>query len=304
MLSLSKLSSSAALTLAASALISCNSAAPVPNKAAITTDQAALPSITQIMPCLREDGPIMALHRGRDKTKDLAENSLEALKSVYDSGYIMAELDVAGLKDGTLILFHDGVWEEKTTGKGIVGASTYEQVEKFLLTTPRGVTAQRVPLLSDILNFAKGRIYLELDFKSSANEAAVIDAVKAAGMEGQVILIGYTLEQSRRLYNLLPSAMISAPVESKADLKALGIPPRQVLAWAGTRDYDPAKITPLNNLGVHPAFGMMSPRRHIASDYSALALLVTDYPDEALALSKIKGGDKARLKSCAEKLGL
>jgi glycerophosphoryl diester phosphodiesterase len=250
MLSLSRIALSSSLIISASILPACKdetSTRTIDPTAAITQ---ALPPLSKIMPCLRDHGPILALHRGRDKSKSAPENSLLALREVFKAGYIMAEVDVAGLKDDTLILFHDGVWDEKTTGRGPVAATDYAQASKFLLTTKRGVSSERVARFDDVLSYAKGRLYLEIDFKSSADEADVINAIKSADMQGQVVLIGYSLKQARRLHRRLPEAMVSAPIKSAGDLRALGAPKSQVLAWAGTKQYDASRMARLRGLGI------------------------------------------------------
>ena len=304
MLSLSRIALSSSLIISASILPACKdetSTRTIDPTAAITQ---ALPPLSKIMPCLRDHGPILALHRGRDKSKSAPENSLLALREVFKAGYIMAEVDVAGLKDDTLILFHDGVWDEKTTGRGPVAATDYAQASKFLLTTKRGVSSERVARFDDVLSYAKGRLYLEIDFKSSADEADVINAIKSADMQGQVVLIGYSLKQARRLHRRLPEAMVSAPIKSAGDLRALGAPKSQVLAWAGTKQYDASRIARLRGLGIDVAYGMMSPRYAKPRDYLPLSVLATDFPQEAISKARIKGGDRGRLDTCRKTLGL
>lgn len=301
---LSRLALSTALILSACTLTACKDNSAAKPSAPISASAEALPPLSQIMPCLTENGPILALHRGRDKSKSAPENSLLALRDVFKAGYVMAEVDVAGLKDDTLILFHDGVWDDKTTGRGPVASSDYNQASQYLLTTKRGVTSERIAKFDDVLRYAKGKLYLEIDFKSSANERDVIRAIKDTDMQGQVVLIGYSLKQARRLHSLLPEAMISAPIKSAGDLRQLGAPKAQVLAWGGTREYDPQRISRLRGLGLNVAYGMMSPRYAKGGDYSPLSVLATDFPDEARRKAKIKDGDKARLDDCRAKLNL
>ena len=304
MLSLSRLALSSALIFSVCILPGCKDKATTKADDISAASAQALPPLSQIMPCLRDHGPILALHRGRDKSKSAPENSLLALREVYKAGYIMAEVDVAGLKDDTLILFHDGVWDDKTTGRGPVAATSYDQASQYLLTTKRGVSSERVARFDDVLSFAKGKLYLEIDFKSSANEANVISAIKEADMQGQVVLIGYSLKQARRLHRMLPDAMISAPIKSAGDLRSLGAPKSQVLAWVGTKQYDASRMARLRGLGIHVAYGMMSPRYAKPGDYLPLSVLATDFPQEAISKARLKGGDKKRLKGCRAELEL
>ena len=93
-----------------------------------STKPAELP-LRQHFACLPREGAIVAAHRGTSKKADLPENSQSSLHAVINHGILVAEIDVVGLKDGTHVLFHDGVWEEKTTGKGEVAATDWDTAQ-------------------------------------------------------------------------------------------------------------------------------------------------------------------------------
>ena len=172
-----------------------------------------LPPIRKALSCLPQDAAMIAAHRATDKRwTDQAENSLTGLKALIKHGTLMAEMDVAGLKDDTLISFHDGVWDEISTGKGPIAVSTKADLERILLKSRAGdLTADRPPLFADMLNTAKGHMYLEIDFKSSADPRAVIDAIRAADMTDQVLLIAYNPEQAALFERLAPEMLRSNP---------------------------------------------------------------------------------------------
>lgn len=158
----------------------------------------------------------MAAHRGTDERwKDQAENSIGGLKALIKHGTLMAEIDVAGLKDDTLITFHDGVWDKISTGKGPISVSRKSDLEKILLKSRAGgLTADRPPLFTDMLKTAKGKIYMEVDFKSSADPRDVIKAIRDADMADQVLLIAYTPKQAADLERLAPEMLRSNPPEA------------------------------------------------------------------------------------------
>ena len=153
----------------------------------------------------------MAAHRGVSEDWDLPENSASGLQRLIDENYLVAEIDVASTKDGTLFLFHDGVWEDTSTGKGPVSASTSQDLDKILLKSRQGTLASERPLrFGDALDIAKDQLYLEIDFKSSAPKDEVIEIIKEKGMGDQVILIAYTTEQAKELQALAPNMVLSA----------------------------------------------------------------------------------------------
>lgn len=203
--------------LLSSALTACKGVSPESVQPEILTSQSAkLPPIRKAISCLPNDAAMIAAHRATDKRwNDVAENSLTSLKKIIDHGTLMAEMDVAGLKDDTLISFHDGVWDEISTGKGPIAATTKADLDNILLISRAGeLTADRPPLFDDMLNTAKGKLYLEIDFKSSADPADVIAAIRDADMADQVLLIAYNPDQAALFERLAPEMLRSNPVEA------------------------------------------------------------------------------------------
>ena len=65
-----------------------------------------------------------------------------------------------------------------------------------------------------MLNTAKGKLYLEIDFKSSADPADVIAAIRDADMADQVLLIAYNPDQAALFERIAPDMLRSNPVEA------------------------------------------------------------------------------------------
>ena len=173
-------------------------------------------SLQRALSCLPRNAAIIAAHRGTDERwAEKAENSLGALNALIQHGTLMAEIDVAGLRDGTLITFHDGVWDEISTAKGPIARSQKQDLDKILLKSRTGgLTTDRPPEFADILNAAKGKMYLEVDFKSSADPQSVISTIRKADMTDQVLLIAYTPNQAKLFDRLAPDMLRSNPPEA------------------------------------------------------------------------------------------
>jgi glycerophosphoryl diester phosphodiesterase len=197
------------------------------------------PPLAERLACLPEAGALIAAHRGTSKNEGLAENALGSLEALLKAGILITEIDVARLGSGEHILFHDGVWEDKSTGRGALASTRYAQAQTYLLKDNRGgVTSERPPLLAEYLRAAKGRAYVEIDFKSSANYEQVIDLIRAAGMERDVILIAYSKGQAAKLSRLAPKMALSVPVKKIGDIKAYrasGVKTQQIYGWIGGR---------------------------------------------------------------------
>ena len=157
-------------------------------------------------------GQTIVAHRGTSEDWPEPENSIAALERLIAEGVPMAEIDIASTKDGVHFLYHDGVWEEMSTCTGPVAASTWDDARSCLLKTRSGkLSASTPPRLDDYLAAAAGRVLLEIDFKSSADYATVVDAIRAADMADDVVLIAYTDAQADRLSALAPDMWMSVP---------------------------------------------------------------------------------------------
>ncbi len=225
-------------TLTALAFISlggCQSDSRLPQ--ATSADLDSWPSLQRRLDCLPPDASLVAAHRGTTKGRGLSENSLESLRVHYDAGIRLAEIDLAQLASGEHILFHDGVWEDKSTGQGAVASSRWSAVQDYLLRdTEGGLTSDRPPLLTDILSYARGRVHLEIDFKSSADYGEVIELIRRHNMEDDVVLISYSVGQARKLARLAPEMFISIGVKKPSDIKRyeeVGVAQDKMMAWVG-----------------------------------------------------------------------
>ncbi len=212
------------------------------NNTPFLQDITPYPSVFDVFACKPDHLAFVAAHRGTDSTSEFPEDSLIGLKKLVAHGVPFAEIDIAKLKGGPMILFHDGVWNKRATGPNAIlakplAATTWEESQKLLMKDARhNITAYRPSPFVDILSFAKDKIYLEIDFKSSADEAEVIAAIRQAGMLDQVILIAYTRDQALRLQKLAPEAMLSVGIFKPGDIKALevrGLPVSHMSAWTG-----------------------------------------------------------------------
>lgn len=256
-----------------------------------------LPPLTKQLSCLPKEAALISAHRGTSRGTSYAENSIEGLKYLLGRGYLMSEIDVSRLKDNTHILYHDGVWEEGSTGKGVVAATSWAEASEFILKdTQSRFTSQRIPKLEDYLTAAKDRAYLEIDFKSSANYKYVIDLIRKFKMSKHVILISYNAGQAKKLSRLAPEMLISISTQRSRD--ALGYPAGQAMAWVSKSITDATLIRRLNEENI-PILGKVG---HQWSESKARIadILVTDY---AIEHRPITGLTRANRKAYIDCIG-
>lgn len=285
--------------LLGTALSACKAAPSSQDTIAQTTPQITetatkLPPIRTALDCLPTNAAMIAAHRATDKRwDDVAENSLTSLKKLINHGTLMAELDVAGLKDDTLISFHDGVWDEMSTGTGPIAVSTKSDLDNILLKSRAGkLTADRPPLFEDMLNTAKGKLYLEVDFKSSADPADVIKAIRDADMADQVLLIAYTPKQAAQFERLAPDMLRSNPVEATKKGHAVWL-------GYGVANGGGAEARRLKTQGNYIIGRIGDPNRQppLARLIDAADILVSDYAQKRDAVI----GDRAAFEACLAK---
>lgn len=234
---------------------------------------------------------LVAAHRATPEG-NYAENTLESIQALYEAGILVAEIDIARLKDGTHILFHDGIWDDDTTGKGIVASSTYEDSQKVLMKDRQGdLTTSRPPRLTDVLDWSKDRVFLELDFKSSADVDYVISEVIARDMMDQVVFIAYNDDQAADMARLAPEPIMSLTAYDlgKARTHQKDVY-GEVLIWTGYKGVDAGLVRGLNDMGLYAIHGTFGDQDRAIQNgrltYSKIAetglsLLVTDYPFKA-----------------------
>ena len=286
----------AAICLALTLSLNACNGSEIP-KSTDTTDAsiASLPPLADYISCLPQETALLAAHRGTAKRSQYPENSMSALNALLGKGYLVTEVDVAGLKDGVHILYHDGVWDEKSTGKGPVASSTWADAEKILLDDTQGeLSADRPIRFEDYLIAAKGKIYVEVDFKSSSKYETVIKLIRKHNMTNQVILISYSEGQTKKLSRLAPDMMLS--VGSNEALGQTRFKRGQVAAWIGYSLDNTKLVQNLRDKGV-PVLGRIRKTLN-AQAIDAADILVTDNIFDVKPIAGLTKRNKAELENC------
>lgn len=108
--------------------------------------------------------PLVIAHRGASALAK-HENTLEAFQIAIDVKADMAEFDIRRTKDDQLVVFHD-----RELNGTAVSDMTYSQMNALA-----AVEQYRIPLLEEVLEFCKGKIYLDIEIKETGFEERVID---------------------------------------------------------------------------------------------------------------------------------
>lgn len=100
-------------------------------------------------------------HRGyHNKEIGIPENSMLAFIEAINNNYVI-ELDVHILKDGNVVVFHDNNLKRMTGINKLIKNTTYNEIKDIKLDN----TDQTIPLLSDVLKLADGKVPLLIELK-------------------------------------------------------------------------------------------------------------------------------------------
>ncbi|MDZ7689984.1 MAG: glycerophosphodiester phosphodiesterase family protein [Balneolaceae bacterium] len=167
------------------------------NTAAQSTEQTEY-----MLPTLyNDDGDnfIIIAHRGASAY--YPENTMAAFRGAVDMGAEMIELDILLSKDGVPVAFHDARLGSHTNGSGRLENYTLEQLKQLDAGAwfDAKFTGQRIPTLDEVLEFAKGKIALNIEIKTEAVtdelhggvEEKSIALVQKYGMEDHVLFSSF-----------------------------------------------------------------------------------------------------------------
>ncbi len=136
---------------------------------------------------LRGPRPVPAIVAHRGDWSAAPENSLAAIEAAIAGGYEIAELDVRKASDGSYWVFHDGNGRRMWRDLRVIEDMDAAEIGAIRLFNRAGhgeteVSEHGLPTLTQALQVARGRIYLDLDVKipclveEIAAEAARLDA--------------------------------------------------------------------------------------------------------------------------------
>ncbi len=155
-----------------------------------------------------EDHTEIMAHRG---ASDVApENTLAAVKRAIADGADWVEVDVQETADGQVVVLHDRdlkkvgnvdlrIWEAT--------AADLKEIDIGSWFAPE-FKDERVPLLGDVLDLAKGKVRLNIELKYYGHdqrlEARVVELVESHGMESDIVVMSLNRDGVRKMKSLRP----------------------------------------------------------------------------------------------------
>jgi len=140
------------------------------------------------------------------------ENTMVSFEKALDLGADLLELDVQLSRDGELVVMHDADVSRTTDGQGRIAELTLAQIRRLDAGAWFGADfrGQRVPLLSEVLAWARGRTPLIIEIKRRLRpvpgiERKVVAALRDHGMVGDVMVTSFNHLSVKLVKELEPS---------------------------------------------------------------------------------------------------
>ena len=130
----------------------------------------------------------------------------------------MIEMDVMLTRDNHVIVFHDYRLGRTTNGSGLVRKANFKTIESLDagLWFSHKYKRERVPLLDEVLELAKGRVRLNIELKHRRRDGGVyalvdrcVRVVERHRMGGEAIFSSFNLEGLRYLHHKAPHLMFA-----------------------------------------------------------------------------------------------
>lgn len=170
--------------------------------------------------------PLVSAHRGGPR-KGYPENCIATFENTLSHTHALLEIDPHYTKDSAIVLMHDPTLDRTTTGSGKVSDYTLEEIKKLRLKDTEGnITPYQIPTLDEALQWAKGKTILVIDAKDVPIEVRAKKILENKA-EANAIVISYSLEDTKKCYQLSSDILIEVMMGKMENVKAFdssGVP--------------------------------------------------------------------------------
>lgn len=178
---------------------------------------------------------IISGHRG-GMVSGFPENSIATFENTLRYTPAFYEIDPRLTKDSVIVLMHDATLDRTTTGKGKLADHRWDELQHIKLRDKDGmVTTFGIPTLEEVIEWARGKTILNLDFKDVPQKMTA-DLIKKLNAEAFVMLTVHSPEQALFYLDKNPQSMFSAHIKTVEEFHRYdkaGIPWKQIMAYIG-----------------------------------------------------------------------
>jgi len=161
-------------------------------------------------------------HRGAEAVAP--ENTWAALRAGCEAGADLLEIDVQLTRDGEAILYHDFTLYPKLHDPRWVRDLGWEELSGLDVGSRRGAAfaGERIPRLVEVLEWALGRVGLQVDLKHGFEaagddrlERAALELIDRAGMTGDVVISSWDEVALARIHARRPEVALAVNLPSR-----------------------------------------------------------------------------------------
>lgn len=164
-----------------------------------------------------QDGVIVIAHRGASAY--YPENTMAAFRGAAELGAEMIELDVLLSSDGIPVVFHDIKLDDHSSGQGLLSSCTLRQLRALDAGSwfDKRFAGVQIPTLEEVLDFAAGKIALNIELKTEAVtdqlsggvEEKCLQLVKKYGMSKYILFSSFDYRAVVHLKSLDPNVSVA-----------------------------------------------------------------------------------------------
>lgn len=148
-------------------------------------------------------------HRGH--VVDGHENSRPAFRRAAELGASLCEIDLRMTRDGRLVVFHDDILDNASTGTGIISQLDYPQIAQFRTRARNGMPIEGQPIepFEDILAYCRDLglglvVEIKDKFEGTAYLEQVVRLLKDARMFERVLISSFDYVVLRDIKRIAP----------------------------------------------------------------------------------------------------
>ncbi|MDE8741447.1 glycerophosphodiester phosphodiesterase family protein [Pectobacterium polaris] len=178
--------------------------------------------ITQDVIAAQNATVLAVAHRG--VWDSAPENSLAALREAIRLGVDIVEIDAQLTADRHVVVIHDDTLDRTSDMSGCIGKMTLEEIRQARLRGSDGGSAwplsnEKVPLLYEVLEEARGRIVINVDVKHEHEFGVIARDIRDKGLSAGVIMKSPVDLASARIPIASPSLDTQVPYMPMIHLK-------------------------------------------------------------------------------------
>lgn len=157
----------------------------------------------------RSGSVLVCGHRGH--SIEGHENTRPALRRAAELGASLCEIDLRITRDGRLVVFHDDILDNASTGVGLISQTDYREIARFETRNRNSVSIEGQPIepFEDVLSYCRDLglaliVEIKDKFEGVAYLEQVVRLLEETGMLERVLISSFDYVVLRDIKRLAP----------------------------------------------------------------------------------------------------